>query len=223
MGWGNEVRAIMIRVQEKTPDLLIDLFGDEYQTVSRLMEKNPGEGYNLLKPVYSDARRRQAFKQKLQALGTLEPGREAYDWNAFQSDDWLKPNLRRLYQMIPDAPSEATEIDYVFFLDLGAHASISKGRITGAKAAIEAEKTKIGRPLSTTERRRVIGQYFAGQVKRTWKKDRMGCNVVFYIDGIGPENLTEAEMDAWQKRTGRSASDYGLSDIRKFYPEFLKQ
>ena len=66
--------------------------------------------------------------------------------------------------MIPNAPSEATKIDYAFFLDLGEHASISKERITGAKAAIEAEKTKIGRPLSPTERRRVIGQYFAGQV-----------------------------------------------------------
>jgi hypothetical protein len=58
---------------------------------------------------------------------------------------------------------------------------------------------------------------------RTWKKGRMGRNVVFYIDGIGQENLTEAEDDAWQKRTGRRASDYGLSDIRKFYPNFLRQ
>jgi len=218
VGWGNEIRAIMIRVQETKPDLLEDLFGDEFQTVSRLMEKNPGEGYNLLKPVYSDERRRQKFKQKLQALGALEPGRAAYEWYAFQSDEWLKPNLRRLYQLISGAPTEATEIDYVFFLDLGAHASISRGRITGAQAAIEAEKPRIGRPLSPAERRRVIGQYFAGQVKKTWKKDRMGRNVVFYIDEIGKENLTDEETDAWQRHTGRRASDYGLSDIRKFYP-----
>jgi hypothetical protein len=218
VGWGNEIRAIIIRFQEKNPGLLEDLFGDEFQTVSRLMEKRPGEGYNLLKPVYLDERRRQEFKQMLQALGALEPGRVAYDWHAFQSDEWLKPNLRRLYQLIPDASSEATEIDYAFFLDLGAHASISEGRITGAKEAIETEKTKIGRPLSPVERRRVIGQYFAGQVKRTWEKDRMGRNVVFYIDGIGKENLTEEETDAWRIRTGRRASDYGLSDIRKFYP-----
>ena len=222
VGWGNEIRSIMIRVQEKNPDLLADLFGDEFQTVSILMAEKPAEGYNLLKSVHSDLQRRQLWKEKLQALGAIEAGRAAYDWHAFQSDEWLKPNLRRLYQLIADAPSDATEIDYAFFLDLGAHASISKRRIMGAKAAIEAEKAKFGRPLSSAERRRVIGQYFAGQVKRTWKKDRMGRNVVFYIDGIGQENLTETEIDAWKKRTGRRAADYGLSDSRKFYPDFLK-
>jgi hypothetical protein len=159
----------------------------------------------------------------LQALGAHESGRAAYDWYAFDNNEWLKPNLRRLYQLIPDAPSDATEIDYAFFLDLGTHASISQDRISGAMAAIEAEKTKIGRRISPAERRRVIGRYFADQVMRTWKKDRMGRNVVFYIDGIGQENLTEAEADAWQKRTGRRASDYGLSDMRKFYPNFLRQ
>jgi hypothetical protein len=221
VGWGNEVRAIMIRVKEKNPDLLRDLFGSEYLTASELMVQNPNNGYNLLKLVYSDLQRRQFWKDKLQALGALEPGRKAYDWYAFQSDEWLKPSLRRLYQLTPNAPSEATEIDYAFYLDLGVHASITQRRITGAKAAIEAEKAKIGRPLSPAERRRVIGQYFAQQVMRKWKKDRMGRNVVFYVEGIGKDNLTDEEIDAWQQRTGRRTSDYGLSDNRKFYPDFL--
>jgi hypothetical protein len=153
--------------------LLQNLFGDEFSTMSNLMIQNSGEGYDLLKPVYLDEQRRQVWKEKLQALGTLEPGREAYDWYAFHSDEWLKPNLRRLYRLIPDALSEATEIDYAFFLDLGAHSSITQRRIADAKAAIEAERTKIGRPLSPAERRRVIGQYFAEQVIRKWRKDRM--------------------------------------------------
>ena len=139
----------------------------------------------------------------------------------FHSEGWLKPNLRRLYQLIPNAPSEATEIDYAIFLDLGAHASISQDRVMGAKAAIGAEKAKIGRPLLPAERRRAIGQYFSEQVMRKWKKDRMGRNVVFYFEGIGKDNLTDEEKDAWQQRTGRRASDYGLSDDRKFYPDFL--
>ena len=145
VGWGNEIRSIMKRIQEKNPDFLVDLFGDEFQTVSRLMAQSSDEGYNLLKPVYADERRKKVFKQKLQELGVHESGRAAYDWYAFDSDEWLKPNLRRLYQLIPDAPSEATEIDYAFFLDLGTHASVSQARITGAMAAIEAENTKIGR------------------------------------------------------------------------------
>ena len=221
VGWGNEVRAILIRVQEKNPDLLEHLFGSEYITVSELMVQNPNNGYHLLKPVYSDLQRRQFWKEKLQALGALEAGRAAYDWYAFHSEGWLKPNLRRLYQLSPNAPSEATEIDYAFFLDLGAHASISQDRVTGAKASIVAEKAKIGRPLSPAERRRVIGQYFAEQVIRKWKKDRTGRNVVFYFEGVGKVNLTDEEIDAWQQRTGRRASDYGLSDNRKFYPDFL--
>lgn len=221
-GWGNEIRGILIRLQEKNPDLLKDLFGDELPTVSRLVTQSPAEGYNILKPVYSDGRRRQAFKQKLQNLGAHESGRAAYDWYAFDSNEWLKPNLRKLYLLIPNAKSDSTEIDYAFFLDLGTHASIKQERIAGATSAIEIERTRIGRSLSPAERRRVTGQYFAGQVKRVWKKDRMGRNVVFYIDGIGKEDLTDEEKDAWQQRTGRKASDYGLSDNRKFYPDFLE-
>ena len=222
IGWGNEIRGIMIRFQEKNPGLLEDLFGDEFLTVSSLMALSPDDGYDLFKPVHSDLQRRQFWKEKLQAIGAVEAGREAYEWYAFHSEKWLKPNLRSLYRLIPDAPSEATEIDYAFFLDLGAHASITQTRITGAKAAIEAEKAKIGRTLSSAERRRVVGQYFAEQVKRIWKEDRMGRNVVFYIDGIGMENLTDEEIDAWQQRTGRKASDFGLFDNRTYCPHFLR-
>lgn len=113
-GWGNEVRAILRRVHEQHPALLPDLFGDEFASVEALLDGDRTDGYDLLKPVYDDPQRRQAWREALQALGRRAEGRAAYDWYAFESGQWLSPNLRRLYHLVPDAA--ATEIDYAFSL-----------------------------------------------------------------------------------------------------------
>jgi hypothetical protein len=218
VGWGNEVRAILRRVDQKNSDLLKNTFVEEFTTVSRLMDEAPQKGYELLKAVYDDPNRRGDFKKKLQTLGTSADGRAAYDWYAFESDEWLKPNLRRLYSLIPNAKSKATEIDYAFFLDLGMHAGIGKKRINDSKNAIKTKEEELGRGLSPSERRRVISEVFVNAINQRWREDRIGRNVVFYIDGVKQENLTEIELNAWKNRTGRKASNYGLSDDRKYYP-----
>ena len=81
----------------------------------------------------------------------------------------------------------------------------------------------LARSLTSAERRRVIGQVWAKKVNLRWRKDRMGRNVVFYIDRIRQDKLSEEEIDAWEKRTKRRASDFGISDSRKYYPDFLKR
>jgi len=52
------------------------------------------------------------------------------------------------------------------------------------------------------------------------KDDRLGRNVVYYVDGIGVNNLSQKEREVWRQRTGRKASNCGLSDDRKYNPDF---
>jgi hypothetical protein len=223
VGWGNEIRAILKKIHKENVDLLKNTFAQEFSIVSKLIEEDPQKGYELMKEVFDDPNRKKDFRKKLQELGATAEGRAAYDSYAFEGNEWLKPNLRRLYSLIANAESTATEIDYAFFLDLGMHAGIKKKRIEAANQAIKAKEEEIGHSLSSAERRRVISEVFVNAINQRWRADRMGRNVVFYIDAIEPANLTEEEMTAWKKRTGRKASNFGLADNRKYYPDFLKE
>ena len=222
VGWGNEVRGILRRVHERNDELLKDTFGEEFLSVSKLMKEDARMGYELMKGVHDDLKRRENFKKKLQALGTTAEGRAAYDWFAFESNEWLKPNFKKFYILIPNAESTATEIDYAYFLDLGMHAGIKRERIDDCQNAIRAREEELGRSLTPSERRQVIGNVFVNAINQRWRKDRMGRNVVFYIDGIPQEDLSEEEVNAWNQRSGLRASNFGLSDNRNYFPNFLR-
>lgn len=222
VGYGNEVRSIIRKIFDDDPELVKSLFGGEFSTVEKLMQEDATMGWELLKPVYADTQRQQFWKKQLQRLGGTDKGREAYDWYAFDSGKWLTPGIHLLFSLIPNAEVTATEVDYGFFLDLAMHASISKKRIDSARNAISTENDRLARSLTSSERRRVIGQLWADFVNPRWKSDRMGRNVVYYIDDFGREQLTEEEVNAWERRTGWSAANFGLSDGRMYYPDFLK-
>jgi hypothetical protein len=49
-------------------------------------------------------------------------------------------------------------------------------------------------------------------IPSTQQVDRLGRNVVFYVDGLGEEALPPEERTAWSNRTGLRASDCGLTD-----------
>ncbi|RQW07759.1 hypothetical protein EH222_06615 [candidate division KSB1 bacterium] len=222
VGWGNEVRGILRMVHDDDAGLLRDIFSADFVIVENLIHSEPEDGYQLLKAIYENNETRQSWKKKLQDLGQTAEGRTFYELYAFQTDEWLVPNFRKLYRLIPDAALNATEIDYAFFLDIGAHTSVGSDRIADAQSALDSEEEALERPLASFERRRIIGQFFAQQVNQRWRHDRMGRNVVFYVDGFG-ETLSSEELDAWRNRTGRRASSYGLSDERIYYPPFLQE
>jgi hypothetical protein len=220
VGHGNEVRGILRRLRSVHPDLLTSLFQEETPTLTRLLDEPAASGYALLKSVHADERRRSHWQDALQRLGTTAEGRDAYEWYAFRSDEWLTPNLRRLYGTIP-AGVQATEIDYAFFLDLAMHSSITPGRVAAAKAAIVAEQNDLGRPPLPGERRRIVARIWNAAVSPAWRWDRVGRSVVYYVDAIGADRLSEEESAAWRQRTGRSAGDFGLSDARTHRPDLL--
>jgi hypothetical protein len=220
VGWGNEVRSILIHLLQSQAEFLTSTFGAEFASVEQLMKAEAKQGYAILKPIFNDAERRAAWKHSLQMLGASEVGIQAYNWFAFDSGQWMSQNLKRLYALIPDAQNQGTEADYGFFLDLAMHAGVSSKRIDAAQQAIDEKQKKLGRPLTSAERRREIADVWAEQVNSRWRDDRVARNVVFYVDGIGESQLSEQERKAWLKRTGLKASYFGLSDARHYYPSF---
>lgn len=103
------------------------------------------------------------------------------------------------------------------------HASITSSRVRAARERLTAEAETLGRVLTPAERRRIIGLTWADAINQTWRADRIGRNVVFYIDGIAQEDLADEEVDAWTRRSGRRASTFGLSDARTYRPAFLEE
>ena len=218
-GHGNEIRGILDRLETTAPELIDQEFGREAEFVRHFISAPADQGYELLRPVHAANERKRIWTNALQALGGLPEGRAAFDWYAFESGKWLTPGLRRLYSLVPfDA---ATETDYAFFLDLATHASVSSSRIRESAAALEAEFARLGRSLVPAERRRVIARVFANRVNQRWRNDRIGRNVVFYVDGIGEAALSDEESSAWLRRSRYRASNYGLSDDRVFDPKIL--
>lgn len=221
VGWGNEVRAILIRIAQTDSSLLSKVFASDYKAISSLIEAPINQGYRAIKPYFDNYGSRARLKQAFKKLGEKKIARTEYDAYAFDTNKWLSPNLRRLYSLIPDAQSNATEIDYAFFLDLGMHVSVKQSRIDKARSALSDEEKRLERELKPSERRRLIGDVFVNSIDQRWASDRLGRNVVFYIDDLGESNLRNKEIRAWKNRTRRRASQFGLSDSHLFYPKFL--
>lgn len=222
VGYGHEVHAIVKHIYQADAELVETVFAEDAPAIIEFIEADPAEGLELLRPVYQNEQSRKRWKEHFRALGAIQQVREAYDWYAFQSDQWLKPNFRRLYSLIPDAASTATEIDYAFFLDLAMHASITKDRIERCQKALTERADDLGRDLTPSERRQIIGQVFVEAVSQNWQNDRLARNIAYYIDGFGAQNLSREVVKVWQVRSDYKASDCGLSDKRLYYPDFLK-
>ncbi len=217
VGHGKEVQGILKKIRDDDPELLKSVFGDEYPTVAELLRTD--NGFDLLKPVFQDERRQRRWKESFKVLGAMQQVRQSFEWYALETDMWFRPALKLLYsKLIPDAKNKATEIDYAFFVDIAIHMNISKTRMEKTAKAVTEKETGFGRSLSPAERRQIIALNLIPSVQQ---KDRLGRNVVYYVDGIGEANLSPDELKAWRQRTGRRASDCGLSDARNFYPSVL--
>jgi hypothetical protein len=213
IGYGNEVRGILRNLVPEQSALLSSSFESEYDVMRNLLSQPATSGYAILKPVFDNEAKREKWIAIFKKLGADHRVRDAYDQYAFNSDKWLKPALRKLYKLLSDQSFRATEIDFAFFVDLAMHMSITEARIGKARAALLA--AKVDHPLSPAERRHLLSKIL---VPTNQQKDRMGRNVVYFIDGIGIGGLSAREKDAWAARSGRKASQCGLSDEREFWP-----
>lgn len=217
VGHGREVQAVLRRILERQAQVVSGAFGPEFAVLRQLLDGSAGETF--LAPVHADPARRQAWVQAFATLGEEPIVREEYEAFAFATNEWMRPPVKRLYQgLIPGANVNATAVDYGFFLDLAMHMSITQARIDSARTAILAKEQELGRPLRPADRRRVIS---SAMIPSQQQADRLGRNVVYFVDAVGEAGLTVDERSAWQQRTGRRASDCGLMDDERFFPDFL--
>jgi len=124
VGHGHEVQGILRKIHNDDPELLKNVFGDEFPTVDKLIGEGT-DGYTLLKEVYRNSQRRKDWIKKFKTLSTHGKVREYYELYA-KSDKWLKSPINRLYSLLPNGISDGTEIDYAFFLDNAMHMSIKR-------------------------------------------------------------------------------------------------
>lgn len=212
IGHGNEIRGILKRVNESRPEILKKTFKNDYKILLEILNAQPSEGYALLKKnVFSHPEKKRFWKEAFQELADFSEVRQAYEAYALQTNAWLKPALQRLYTLVP--PGQATEIDYAFFLDLAMHMSITRSRIQETRAALESKERELKRSLSPAQRRQVISLTLVPHQRR---QDRLGRNVVYYIDGIPATLLSPQEREAWTKRSRLKASFVGLNDERRY-------
>jgi len=215
IGYGNEVRGIFAKVLSEQPGLTEAIFGNETSVLKQLVRQPHNAGYSIVKAVFEDPERRRVWQRMFHALGAQKQVRIAYDWYAFESSEWLKPPLRKLYGLLSEPPTP-TEVDFAFFVDLAMHMTISGARIKRAQDALAAARAR--HALSPGERRRVISNAL---VPSSQREDRLGRNVVYYVDAVGIEQLRQNEKQAWLAHGHRMSSQCGLSDT-EFFPDFLR-
>jgi hypothetical protein len=217
-GHGREVQAILLDFLQTGEAAMLALeqaFGAEAKAVRRMLElanntdNSPLETY--LCSVWMDPARRLAWRNGFAALGARADVRETYR-EVYQSASFDGGKVATFYAVW--ARSEfglgVTELDHAFFLDRSAHMSISGTALAAALTALKAEAGQDW-PLAPAK----VRQHIAVTVRPTnQKKDRLGRDVAFYIDGVGDAGLNTEEREAWTARGARRAADIGLSDSR---------
>jgi hypothetical protein len=222
-GWGDEIGAILKLVHSNDPNLLPQMFGEDFDVLWNTVASPASECVDLLAPVYADPQKREAWKVNFQKLGERPEVIEAYE-ELFWSRGYLGGKLRKLYSGLfpPDGPRQPTEIDFAFLVDLSMHASVTNTRVRNSVAAIAAKEAETGQPVSSAKARQFVGEVFVAAIAQiTEKKPRRGRNVSYYVDGLGEEALSADELEAWKYKGSRRASAFGLSDERIYKPEFL--
>ena len=206
VGHGREVQKILAIPAANAE--IGPCFDGEANAVQTLLAASDPGARDLLRQVVVDPDRRKRWSDGFECLGAKPQVRAAYDSFALDTDQWLRPAVRRLEGLV--GPDPVTGIDYALFVDLAMHMSISPNRISAARQAL-ADREQQGDSLSASERRQIIGQTLVSMLGNQ-VEDRRGRNVVFYIDGLGADRLSPQEIAAWKHRSAFRASDVGLSD-----------
>ena len=220
VGYGHEIQAILNKIYATNPQLLRKSFTNQFGALSILMADGGKAGHDFLRPVFSDPLRSKMWIKAFSTLGAYSEVRDSYNKYAFNSGLWLKPTINTLYsQLLGSNAPNATAVDYAFFLDNAIHMTVSKDRMLLAAEAIRKKQNIVGRSLSPGERRRAVS---LSLIPSKQKLDRLGRDVVYYIDSVDVTELSAEERYAWKKRSGFKASDFGLSDTEPYYPDLLK-
>ena len=218
-GHGREVQAILSYFRDLvTPghaDLFNAAFGPEAPAVQRMLELGNKSDNSALETylcgVWMSPTRRSAWVDGFKTLGATaelpEFYREVYRSASF--DGGKIATFHRVWTS-EEFGLPVSELDHAFFIDRSAHMSISERKLTDALRTLKAASGSVWPPAPAAVR-----QYVALNVRPpNQRADRLGRDIAFYVEGVGPSGLSEDETTAWAKRGRRNAVDLGLSDTR---------
>lgn len=208
-GWGREVQVILAGVARRDEALLTDAFAGESAAVLRLLRVPRASTERYLCHIWTGPDRRRAWLAGFERLGRSPLVREIYD-AVYASVDYDGGKVQRFHGAWEAAGLTPTAVDYAFFVDRSAHMSIAQGPITAAladaAAGLEGDAS-----LSPAQARRAVA-VAVRPGNDAQRASRLGRDVTFYIDALGEQVLTDAELTAWRSRGAVRAADVGLLD-----------
>lgn len=213
-GGGREIQIILSAIDAANSSLIDDAFGGESSAVRRMFsiaDRDSGRSLETyLCGVWADRGRREAWRAGFDQIGRVAIVRKVFD-DIYRSASLDGGKIRTFQRAYEANGLVATEIDYAFFKDRAAHTSPSLQPIEEAvRKALRSDSAaahwKIRRSIAREVR------------PSSQRKDRLGRDVAFYVDGNGLTALTSEELDAWRDRGSLRASDAGLSDTRNYGP-----
>ncbi len=210
-GHGHEILAILARIDRLDPALLDAAFGDEVAAVRRMAHLRiprgeDGELRRYLCGIYVDLPRRRAWSAGFAALGARPEVRAIYR-ALYDSASFDGGKIVTFLNAWRDAGLAPTEIDFAFFTDRSAHTRVRnlevRRLLRQVLAAGASSPAEIRRGYARLARVTNISQ----------RGPRLGRDVAFYVDALGP-SLTREERRHWVRQGARRAFAAGLSDAR---------
>ncbi len=175
-------------------------FKGDAPSVRRLLKLDEADTELFLCSIWLNPVTRRSWQQGFREFGSNSLVRNAYDI-VYSSAEFDGGKMERYYHLYSELGLVPSEVDYAFFLD--------RATQMGAPTDAVAKQARVLlQGKSGAEVRRWLAQNFRPTSRKT---DRLGRDVVFYIDAF--ENvLSHEERVAWLKRNPSRASEYGLRD-----------
>jgi hypothetical protein len=205
-GHGAEIQQIVHAIDSdpRTKPVLDSSFGTLAGSLRRLIRLDESDTVRFLCAEWMDPARRLAWKDAFRTFGSSAEVVRVYD-TVYASAPYDGGKIERYFRLYDAAGIAPNEVDYGFMLDRATHMGApSQVIIDAATKAM----SSAGPQRKAAELRRWLALNHRPSNQQT---DRMGRDVVFYVDAL-ESLLTTEERTAWTKRNLLRASQVGLRE-----------
>ncbi|WP_346891485.1 hypothetical protein [uncultured Roseibium sp.] len=208
-GHGAEVQRILFFIDQADKTLLNDAFGEATAKVLRsIISLRKRAVQARLCPIYLNEASTSALRAGFANLAKSDIARSIFI-RVFLHPEMPAGRIGEYTAMYDRLGIEPSELDIAFFLDRAVHMGPRREDLVNLADQIRIDAGNGPLP-SHAEIRRSIAQQIRPSNQR---RDRLGRDVVYYVDSYIPDQLSRDEQEAWQERTsGLKASSAGLSD-----------
>jgi len=228
LGWGGELLAVLKRAPAQRVLAAFAAEGAEgagallaLKTKQELGVTGPHRypgARGLMERICAQPGQKAAWQRAFNRLGADPAVRHAYEEVAWGDDAWFRYVVERLARAWRDAGLQPTEVDQAFFVDRSIHMGWGPSRFQAVEAALAAAKAADPTGFTSAAARYAVAAAVAPNAR---PEDRVARDAIFLVDaaeslrGLPAKGAWPAHWRAlWQRRSGLSASDLGLSDAR---------